>query len=329
MNKTRRTLLQAAGWGSLSALAAPGLAWAQDYPRQAITLNVGYGPGDNMDLMARMLATKVEKMLGQPVVVMNKPGAAGAVALVSLAKEKPDGYQLAAVLDTALARLPLLRKLSYSLEDFTPVMQYASGATGVVVKADSPWKTLPELIAYAKANPGKVSYTTTGPGTTMHVAFQFIEKQAGIEWTHVPYPAAMQGLAAVLGGHVTANVAAPQWANDVKNGNLRLLAVLSEKRMSGFPEVPTLKELGYDFAADSGSDIVAPKGMPPAIVKRLADAFSKAAQDPEYVKLVHQLQLETNYRDSEDLKRYLEGTKKGFAKLIVDMKIPTDFDSAK
>lgn len=326
MHHTIKTALLA--WASCLGLSlAPQGAVAQDFPARPVTMTVGYGAGDNMDLMARVLATRVEKILGQPFVVMNKPGAAGAVALGSLAKEKPDGYQLGVVIDTPLDRLPLLRKLPYKMDDFVPVLQFASGATGVVVKSSAPWKTLPEFIQYAKENPGKVTYTTTGVGSTMHVAFQYIEKQAGIEWIHVPYPGAKQGLTAVMGGHVTAAVGSTQWAPEVNDGSLRLLATIGEQRMKAFPGAPTIRELGYNFGAASASLIVAPKGTPPAVVKKLGDAFRQAMDDPEYVRLMNNIHLEAVHRNSDEAKKYLEDIARDFAKVIVELKIPTEFDS--
>jgi tripartite-type tricarboxylate transporter receptor subunit TctC len=311
---------------SLLCAGLPTASSAQDFPSRPITLTVGYGPGDNMDLMSRVLASRAEKILGQPIVVVNKPGAAGAVALTSLAKEKPDGYQLAAVIDSPLDRIPLLRKLGYKLDDFAPLLQFASSSSGVVVKSNSPWKSLPDLVKYAKENPGKVSYTTTGAGSTMHVAFQYIEKHAGLEWTHVPYPAAKQGLAAVLGGHVAVAVGSTQWVPEVKDGSMRLLAITSGKRMSAFPNVPTIRELGYDFGADSVSVIVAPQGVPSAVMSRLNDAFRRAMDDPEFTRLLGNLQLEVSYRNADELRKYLHDVSRDFARVIVDLRIPTEFD---
>lgn len=323
---TRRTLVRAALAAACLPLAC-GSAVAQDYPARAITITVGYGPGDNMDLMMRLLASKAEKTLDQTINIVNRPGAAGAVALTSLAKEKADGYQLAAVLDTALIRLPQLRRMAYKADDFAPVLQFAVGVTGVVVKADAPWKSLPEMIDWARAHPGQLSYTTTGAGTTMHIGFQYIEQQSKIQWTHVPYPAAKQGLAAVQGGHVMAAVGSTQWVPDVRDGRMRLLAVLSEQRMKAFPEVPTLRDLGIDYAASSGSTLVAPRETPAPVLLRLNAAFSKAMADPDYVQLMQNIHHEPLYRGSEDLQRFLDAGAKDFARLIIALKIPTEFEA--
>lgn len=315
------------GWGCLSLSIFPTCPAAQEFPAKPVTITVGYGAGDNMDLMARVLAKDAGKTLGQPVIVLNKPGMAGAIALGLLAREKPDGHQLAAVIDTPLDRMPLLRKLSYKMEDFVPILQFASGATGVVVKSSSPWKSLAELIRHAKENPGKVTYATTGAGTSMHVAFEYIGKQAGIEWTHVPYPGAKQGLTALMGGHITAAVGSTQWVPEVRDGSLRLLAITSGSRMKGFPDVPTIRELGYDFSTDSVSVLVAPQGTAPSTVQKLNDAFRKAMNEPEYVQLMQNLQLDASYRNSEELKRYMEDVSREFAKVIKSLRIPTEFDA--
>jgi tripartite-type tricarboxylate transporter receptor subunit TctC len=312
-------------WGCLLVLV-PACSLAQEFPSRPVTINVGYGPGDNVDLQVRMLANRAQKILGQPVVVVNKPGAAGAVALTILAKEKPDGYQLGAVVDTPLDRLPLLRKLSYKAEDFVPVLQYASSSTGVVVKSSTPWRTLPDLIRHARENPGKVTYATTGAGTSMHVAFEYIAQQAEIQWTHVPYGGAKQGVAAVVAGHITAAVGSTQWAPEVREGSLRLLATLGEKRMKAFPDVPTIRELGYEFGSDAINLLVAPRGTPPPVLKRLHDAFRQAMDDPDYAQLLRNLYVEVSYRDGEEVKKYLAEVRRGFAKVIADLRIPTEFD---
>ncbi|NML42806.1 tripartite tricarboxylate transporter substrate binding protein [Ramlibacter sp. G-1-2-2] len=315
--------------GLLMTLLLPPQALADPYPARAVTVTVGYGAGDNMDLLVRMLAERAAKKLGQPIVVANKPGAAGAVELTTLAHEKPDGYQIGAVLDTALARLPVQHKLAYKLQDFEPVLQFSSGSAGIVVQASAPWKTLPDLIRYAKAHPGAVTYATTGPGSTMDVAFQFMKDKAGVDWIHVPYSTARQGLTAVLGGHVTAAVGTTQWVNEVRTGKLRLLAVLGEHRMKAFPEAPTIRELGYDFAADNASVLVAPRGTPRDILARLNDAFRQAMEDPEYLRLATSIQAEKVYRSGDELKPYLAQVQSDFAKTIADLRIPTDFTSAK
>lgn len=309
------------------AAAAPALA--QEYPAKPINIYVGYSPGDNMDVMTRVLGQKLEKILGQPITILNKPGGAGSVALSLLAKDKPDGYTLAAVIETPLDRIPLLRKLDYKPDDFAPVLQFASGVTGVVVSSKAPWKTFQELLDYAKKNPASFTYATSGAGSTMHVAMQYIGVERGLDWTHVPYPGARDTLTAVLGGHINAAVGSTQWANDVRQGNLKLLAIVGNERMASFPDVPTTKELGFNFSASSASVIVARAGTPQPIIDKLDKAFRTAMDDPEFVKTVKNLELDVLYRDNQKLKTYLADTMTQFKAVIEELKLPTEFNTGK
>lgn len=304
-------------------------AIAQEYPIKPINIYVGYSPGDNMDVMTRVLSQKVEKMLGQPITILNKPGGAGSVALSLLAKDKPDGYSLAAVIETPLDRIPLLRKLDYKPEDFAPILQFASGVTGVVVNSKAPWNSFQELLDYAKKNPSEVTYATSGAGSTMHVAMQYIAAERGLDWTHVPYPGARDTLTAVLGGHINAAVGSTQWANDVRLGNLKLLAIIGNERMASFPDVPATKELGYNFSASSASVIVAPADTPQPIVDKLDNAFKAAMTDPDFVKTVKSLELDIHYRNNKELAAYLTDTMTQFGEVINELKLPTEFNTNK
>jgi tripartite-type tricarboxylate transporter receptor subunit TctC len=212
------------------------------------------------------------------------------------------------------------------MSDFAPIMRFASGVTGVVVKSSSPWKTLPEFIEFAKTNSRRTTYATSRAGSTMHVAMQYIEERSGIKWTHVPYPGARDTLAAVLGGHIDAAVGSTQWANDVRAGSLRLLAIIGDERMKAFPDVPTIKELGYNFTAHTTSLLVAPNGTPTAAIGRLDDAFRQAMDDPEFIQTVKGLELNVSYRNPDDLRRYLESASRDYAQIIDNLGIATEFN---
>lgn len=300
---------------------------AEDYPSKPITIYVGYNPGDNMDVMTRQLADIVQEKFGQPINIVNKPGVAGAVSLGVLANEPADGYTLAAVVDTPLSRMLVMQKMDYELEDFAPVMQFGSGVTGVVVKADAPWQTFEEFVAAAEESPGSITYATSGAGSTMHVAMQYVGKEDGLDWTHVPYPGARDTLAAVLGGHVDAAVGSTQWAEDVKAGTMRLLAVISDTRMDAFPDVPTFPELGYDFDAHATNVIVAPAGTPEPIVEKLDAAFKEAMDTPEFEQTLQNLMTTKQYRGHEELTAYLHEVKDEFGGIIADLGIPTAFSN--
>jgi tripartite-type tricarboxylate transporter receptor subunit TctC len=277
-----------------------------------------------MDISTRVLASKAEKFLGQPFIISNNGGGGGSVALGIVAKERPDGYYLAGCTSTGLIRIPQFRPVPYKLEDFIPIMHFGAPQTGLVVKADSPWKTLRELVEYAKKNPGKVTYSSTGVGSPMHLAMEYVAKQEGIQWTHVPYPGSTPALTALMGGHVTAQSGSTEWIPQVKAGEVRLLATHGEKRMKIFPDVPTFRELGYDFINETVFMAAAPKGTPSPIVKKLEEAFHKAMDDPEFIQTMERMEIEITYRNSEDTKKYLEEAYARLGKMIIELKIPKE-----
>ncbi len=290
---------------------------------------VSFAPGGVVDISTRALAAKAEKFLGQPFVITNNGGGGGTVAASIIATQNPDGYNLFSGTSTALVRMPQYRKVPYSHNDFVPVMQHASTESGLAVRADSTFKTLKDLVEYAKKNPGKVKYSTLGIGSPMHLSMEFIAKQEGITWTHVPYTGSMPAVTALLGGHVTAASASTEWKPFVLDGTLRLLATHGEKRMKNFPNVPTLKELGYDFYNDTTFIIMAPKGTPMPIVKKLEDAFHKAWADQEYLDLLARIDHTPAFRNSEDTRKFLEAAYVINGKWIADLKIPREDDQKK
>ncbi len=305
-------------------LLIPSFALAQAYPTKSINILVGFAPGGTMDVSTRVLASKAEKLLGQPILISNNGGGGGSVALGITAKERPDGYALAGCTSTGLIRIPQFRTTSYRFEDFVPMMHFGAPQTGLVVKADSPFKTLKELVEYARKNPGKVTYSSTGIGSPMHLAMEYVGKQEGIHWTHVPYPGSTPALTALLGGHVTAQSGSTEWIPQVKAGTVRLLGTHGEKRMKMFPDVPTFRELGYDFINETVFMVAAPKGTPLPIVKKLEEAFHKGMEDPEFIQTMDRMEIEITYRNSEDTRRYLEEAYARLGKMIIELKIPKE-----
>ncbi len=305
-------------------LLIPILSSAQPYPTKPINILVGFAPGGTMDVSTRVLAGKAEKFLGQPFLVSNNGGGGGSVALGIVAKERPDGYYLAGCTSTGLIRIPQFRTVPYKLEDFVPIMHFGAPQTGIVVKTDSPFKTLKDLVDYAKKNPGKVTYSSTGVGSPMHLAMEYVAKQEGIQWTHVPYPGSTPALTALLGGHVTAQSGSTEWIPQIRAGAVRLLGTHGEKRMKAFPEVPTFRELGYDFINETVFMVAAPNGTPSAILKRLEEAFHKAMDDPEFIQTMERMEIEITYRNAEDTKKYLEEAYARLGKMIIELKLPKE-----
>ncbi len=310
----------------LILLSAPALSFAQEFPTRPINILVVFSMGLTTDTCTRLLASNAEKALGQPFAISNNAGGGGSIGLGILAKEKPDGYHLVSTLTDPLVLMPHVRTVPYKLDDFTPVLQFGGSATGLVVKADSPWKSLKELVDYAKKNPWKVTYGIMGTGTIPHLAMESVAKQEGsIPWTPVPYKTDPN--VALIGGHISAYSGGSGWTPHVKAGTLRLLATHGEKRMRTFPQVPTFRELGYDFVADPLYVLVAPKGTPLPIVKKLDDVFRKAMDTSEYVTYMQKMELETSYRNHEEIKKYLEGSFARMGAIIKDLNIPKESDT--
>jgi tripartite-type tricarboxylate transporter receptor subunit TctC len=287
-------------------LALPGNAQAQEkYPSKPINFVIGYPAGGTTDICARPLVSAASKILGQPIVVANKPGGGSAVAVALMKTEKPDGYTIG-ILPSGAVLSQHMRKVPYdSAQDFTPIMQYAVYLYGLVVQTDSPWKTFKEFIDYAKANPGKIRYATAGAGTPQHLVMERLAIQEKIKWTHVPFDGGGPATAALMGGHVEAISQTTEWKKPVESGRLRLLAVYGEKRMTDFPNAPTLLELGYQITAPSLISIIGPKGLSPQIVETLHSAFKKAMDDPDFIKVSNQADQPLLYRGPQDLAKHL------------------------
>lgn len=294
----------------------PAFCFGEEYPTKPINLIVTFAPGGTLDTGARILAAKAEKILGQTIMVSNIGGGGGSVALGQVATKAPDGYNITCTTSTGLIRIPQLRKVPYGLDDFIPIMHFAAVQTGVVVKADSSFKTFKDLVEYAKKNPGAVTYATSGAGNPMHISMEYVAEREGLKWTHVPFTGGAPGLAAVLGGHVTAMSDSTEWLPHVKEGKLRLLVTHGEKRMRSFPDVPTLRNLGYDFINETVFLIAAPKGTPAAIINKLDNAFQKAMEDPQFIKTLTDMEFDISYRNASDTKKYLDVAHTRFTEMI-------------
>ena len=203
-------------------------------------------------------------------------------------------------------------------------MHFGAPPSGLVVKADSPWKTMKEFVDYAKSNPRKVTYSSMGIGSPMHLAMEYVAKQEGIQWTHVPYPGSGPAFLALLGGHVTAQSGSSESYPHVKAGTVRLLAIHHEKRFKSFPDVPTFRELGYDFINESVFMFAAPKGTPQSVVNKLDEAFQKGMEGPEFIETMEKMEIVVSYRNSEDLKKYLEEAYVRLGKMIQELKLPKE-----
>ncbi len=290
-----------------------------DYPSKPVTLIVGFPAGGAIDLTARALVNGVKKYFPQPVIVENKSGAGGMVGLAQVAMKPPDGYTVGVIGSQAAAVAWHMGTTNYNqMEDFTHILRYAGLLFGIAVREDSPFKTLQDFVKYAKANPGKVSFGTSGVGSTGHLAMVTLAQQAGdLQLTHIPYKGGGESIPALLGGHVEVLSDASSWASLVDAGKFRLLAVYSSERSRMYPSVPTVKEAGYPVVYNSPLELFAPKGLPAPVVSKLHDSFRKAMDDPGFDAVLKKLGmpqlylageelLKTNREDFDRMKRVVE-----------------------
>lgn len=297
-------------WGFALSVLNFSLAWAQtEYPSKPITLLVGYPPGGVTDLLARSLAITVEKSLGQPVIISNKPGASASLSLALLAQAKPDGYTIGMVPSTATLFLPLVQKVSYDpLEDFTYVIGCANYAMALVVRADAPWNHFKEFTDYALKNPRKVKYGQGGPHQPATFVMEAIGKQLGIQWESVPFVGEPDQIAALLGGHITAATSSSSYPPQVRAGKLRILAMMSGKRWPEFPEAPTLKDLGFNHVVEGMIGIAGPKGLPEPIRMKLEEAFTQSMKAQPFLELIKKIALFEDYRTGKELTKFVAET---------------------
>jgi tripartite-type tricarboxylate transporter receptor subunit TctC len=284
-------------------LALAAAAQAQQFPSKPVTLIVPWPAGGSTDIYFRKLGEITARHLGQPLVVENRPGGSGMNGPATMARTaRPDGYTISQLAISAF-RVPHMQKVDWDpIKDFTYIIGLAGYTFGVVVKSDSPFKTFNDLVAYARANPGKLSYATPGTGTSLHLAMEEIAAKAGVQFLHIPFKGYADGATALMGGHVMVQVDSTGWARHVDAGTQRLLATLGDKRTRW--NAPTVKELGVDTVSNSPFGLVGPKGMPRETVKVLHDAFRKSLDDPEYLKVLAQLDQPGWYMSSEDYARW-------------------------
>lgn len=259
-------------------------AFAQDYPTQPIRIIVPYTAGGSSDYVGRTVGAKLQENLGRPVVVENRPGGNAIIGTELVAKARPDGYTLlVAGFSVLAANMAMYQNLPYdTLRDFAPITNVQDSQIVVAVNPKVPVNSIKELIAYAKANPGKLNYGSAGVGNTLHLAGEIFCLTTGVKMTHIPYKGASQALTDLLGGSIQLMFDLPQTPlSNIQAGRLKALAVTGEKRLDVLPDVPTMAQAGvpeYDFATWTG--LVAPANTPPAIVDRLFKEITKALNQP-------------------------------------------------
>lgn len=338
MNKSVRQRKRIGFFFSLLCVAflvvlSAGAGWAagqeestSQWPERTITLITDSAPGGGEDLSCRALADRVGAILGQPIVVENRTGAGGAVAVAELAAAKPDGYTIGQTSSSPLVITPQMTDVPYDpFNSFEFILGYGEFIYGFVTSADSPIKTFPDLINYAKANPGMAKIGVFGTASAHTLACASVAKQAGIQWDTVPFKGAALSMTALLGGHVTAStqiadVAVPQ----IEGGRVRLLGSLDTKRWKWVPDVPTLKEMGYDVSVSTVLGLSAPKGVPAPIMNKLVAAFKQTMENPEFLKVMDSFHLKVQYYSPAELRQKLEVMNKDYGDFIRSLGLHKD-----
>ena len=290
----------------LLTVVAAGPAWAQEpYPTRPISIVVAFPPGGVADNTARPVAAVLERILKQPVTVLNKAGAAGAVGYQAAATSKPDGYTLLMAL-VSVSVLPEVDKLfgrpqNYTREQLTGIARINADPSMLVVRADAPWKTLKDLVEDAKKRPGEIVFTSSGLYGAAHIPMEMFIKAAGIKMRHLPTTGGGPMMNAMLGGHAQLVMTPVSLAaQHVKAGKLRLLAHSGTTPVAAYPEVPSFKSQGYDVEYTAWAGLVAPKDTPPNVIKILRDATRQAVKEPEVINSHAKLETPIAYMDADE-----------------------------
>lgn len=294
-----------------------------EFPNRTIKLIVPYTAGGVTDQMGRMFAEHAGKRLGQSVVVDNKTGANGTLGAVQMLSTDPAGYTLT-MLPIGTFRMPHITGTQYDpLKDLTYISIIAGFNYYIAVNASQPWKSVAELVAFAKKSPSNVSYGTPGANSSQHIAMAQLGSKAGADWTHVPFKGDADAISALLGGHIQAVVGSSSVLPYVASGQLRVLASLGDARTPELPDVPTLKELGYPIVHTSPMGIAGPKGMDPVVVKKLETAFRGAYNDPAYQAGLKKIGMSPIYMDAAAYTKYAQDTFHGEREALKLMGVQT------
>ena len=314
------------GWVGILCLVmgGPEVMAAEKFPEKPIKIFVGFTAGGTADLQTRMLGSLMTEDLGQPVIVVNKPGGAATIAAAEVAASKPDGYTLGSFPILVVSLTSFFVKVKYDpMRSLEPLIGCWAHPYGICVQQNAPWKSFRELIDFSRKNPGELSVSTPGTGTPQHVAFEWIARAEKIPWKHVPYQGGLPAATALLGGHVKINFGSGSHLPFLESGQFRMLASYSPVRDPKYPDVPTLKELGYDLPASRTYFIAAPKGVPEHVTKTLEDALNKAVRHEAYKELLKKIMLEPEIKDREEMRRMIESEYKSWDELTDKLGLKT------
>lgn len=284
---------------------------AASFPRRPIEMIVSFKEGGGTDIGARLLAGYLEGELGQPIIVRNVDGKDGELGFTELARARADGYTIGFINLPTFVSLPGRRQTRYRVEDITPIGNYVLDPAVLVVRSDSPWQTFEEWLEYCRRYPQDMTVSNNGVAASNHIAATYLQHEAAITLTHVPFGGTADMLRALGDGYVKASVAKiSEVAESVDGSKLRVLASFTEERLGGFADVPTLKEYGFDIALGSARALAVPAGTNPRVIDALAEAFRHAIEDPEHRSEAAQRKLNLHYMDSAAVVRYMREQEK-------------------
>lgn len=293
---------------------------AAEFPTKEVQIIIPWAAGGATDLIFRALAATTGKYLGKAVVVVNRPGGGGAVGYTEGMQAKPDGYTLTSAV-TPLTILPHQVSTAFTYRNFEPVINVVSDPSMFLVRSDAPWKSLKEFLDYAKKNPSMITVGNSGAGGGVHLVALAFERAAGVRFNHIPFSGGGPSVTALLGGHVNAvSVSPPEGISHVQAGKLKILALFSEKRLEMFPDVPTVKEQGIDFAMGMWRGLIAPKGTPPDVIKKLHDAFKRGMDDPVFLKNAKDMAVNLHYLGPEAFGKLMAADHEFYGKLVKEIK---------
>jgi tripartite-type tricarboxylate transporter receptor subunit TctC len=313
-----------AALAALAAAVVGAAAQAQPYPDRPVTMIVPFPPGGIADITGRPLAVSMSKALGQQVVVENKAGAGGAVGHAFVAKAKPDGYTIM----TALSSIVVIpeadrvngRPSTYQMSDFTPIALVSADPTILLVPSNAPWKSLKELMDDARSRPGKISYSSSGVYGTIHTCFEMLAQAANVKFLHVPYKGGGPSMTALIAGEVNLTAQSPGVSNPhIRSGKVRVLGSWAAARTPALPDVPTMKEQGYDVEFYIWAGVFAPGGLPADVRDRVTLAVRQAVQDPDFQKAMANVNTPINYREGRDFETFMNADAKRLAEVVQRM----------
>lgn len=303
---------------SALALASHSLAHAADYPSKPVEVVVSAAAGGGTDNMTRAFVEAARKHFPQPMVIVNKPGAASSIGFTDVAHAKPDGYKLG-IITVNLAILPALNLTKVTVEDYIYIARLNNDPSAITVRADAPWKTIEEFLDAARKAPGKLQVGNAGVGDAWHVAALALEEKTQTRFSHIPFQGGNPAVMSLIGGHVDAVTVSP---GEVAAGKLRMLAVMADQRMPGvFAQTPTFKERGIDLTVGAWRGLVAPKGTPDAVIHRLKEMARKAGNEASFRETLEKTNLGYSYGEGDVFLKQILGDREMFKGILAKLDV--------